>query len=106
VKVRSPHLYGALRSFCLAAFAVLGSEAESSSEIPFEVQDHGGLYEYRPLVRAHVEARAPSLQRLEDTRIAIAELRNEPAATIFVEPDREDSALFRAMLVPLLIATA
>jgi hypothetical protein len=106
VRVRSPHLYHALRSFCLAAFAVLGSDAESGAEIPFVVEEHGGLYEYRPLVRDHVEAHAVSLRRLEDTRIAIADLRNEPAAAIFAGADREDGALFRAILVPLLVAAA
>ena len=106
MKVRSPHLYGALRSFCLAAFAVLAPEAGRTGELTFVVEDHGGLYEYRPLVRDHVEARISSLEQLEDGQIAIAELRNEPAAAIFGGGDSADRTLFRAILVPLLISTA
>ncbi|MGE5275286.1 MAG: hypothetical protein ACM3QU_16185 [Verrucomicrobiota bacterium] len=106
MKVRSPHLYVALRSFCLAAFAVLGREVERAGEIPFVVEEHGGLYEYRPLVRDRVEMRAPSLEQLDDARIAIAEVRSEPAAAIFAQGDAADATLFRAVLVPLLVATA
>jgi hypothetical protein len=112
VKVRSPHLYAALRSFCLAAFAALGPEVERAGEIPFVVEEHGGLYEYRPLLRDHVDAHTSSLERLEDARIAIAELARDPAAAIFAhggaggDDGSADRTLFRAILVPLLIATA
>jgi hypothetical protein len=107
VKVRSPHLYAALRSFCLAAFAMLGRASEQSGEIPFVVEEHGGgLYEYRPLLRDHVETRASSLARLEDAQIAVAELRREPAAALFAHGDSADRTLFQAILVSLLIATA
>ncbi len=106
MKVRSPHLYGALRDFCLAAFALLGPETDRTGEIPFVVEEHGGLYEYRPLLRDHVEARAPSLVLLEDARIATAELRREPAAAIFAHGDAADRKLSDAILVPLVVATA
>jgi hypothetical protein len=106
VKVRSPHLYVALRDFCLAAFALLGPEAERGGEIPFVVEEHGGLYEYRPLLRDHVEARAAPLAQLEDARLATAELRREPAAAIFASGDAADHRLFHGILVPLLVATA
>lgn len=106
MKVRSPHLYGALRSFCLAAFALLGREAERAGEIPFVVEEHGGLYEYRPLLRDRVDAGAASLHRLEDAAIAIAELRREPAAAILARGDVADATLYRAVLAPLLVATA
>jgi hypothetical protein len=99
------HLYETLRAFCLAAFALLGREAGSAGEIPFVVEEHGGLYEYRPLVRDHVEAHMSSLRQLEDARIAIAELRREPAAAIFAHGDAADPTLYRAILVPLLVAT-
>lgn len=103
--VRSPHLYAALRSFCLAGFAVLGSEAGKGGEIPFVVEEHAGLYEYRPLLRDLVEARVPLLAELEDTEIALAELRREPAVAIFATGP-EGGALVRAIMLPLLIATA
>jgi hypothetical protein len=107
VKVRSPHLYAAVRGFCLAAFAALGRQADRAGEIPFVVDEHGGgLYEYRPLVRDHVESRASSLAHLEDARIALDELRREPAAAIFAHGESAEGILFRAILVPLLIATA
>ncbi len=110
--VGAPHLHDALRAFCLASFARLAPEAEHGGELPFVLEEHGaGFYEYRPLVRDHVQARAYWLAALEDARIAIAELRREPAAAIFArgrataEPS-EERALFRAILLPLLTRTA
>ena len=50
-EVRAPHLYDALRAFCLAAFAQLGPEVEQGQEIPFVARASAtGFYEYRPLV--------------------------------------------------------
>jgi hypothetical protein len=107
VKVRSPHLYAAVRGFCLAAFAALGRQADQGGEIPFVVEEHGGgLYEYRPLLRDHVERRTSMVAQLEDAQIALGELRREPAAAIFAHGDAVDRTLFQAILVPLLIATA
>jgi hypothetical protein len=99
------HLYEPLRAFCLAAFAVLVREAEQGDEITFVLEEHGGLYEYRPLLRDHVEARVSCLRQLEDARFAIVELRREPAVAIFAQGDAADATLFRAILVPLLVAT-
>jgi hypothetical protein len=105
----APHLQGALRSFCLAAFARIAPEGELG-EIPFVVEDRGGLYEYRPLVRDHLEARVDPLARLPDARIALDELRREPAAAIFARGAADgtstDRALFQAVLLPLLVSTA
>ncbi len=109
--VRAPHLRDALRDFCLAAFRELGPEVEQGGEIPFLVEDHGGFYEYRPLIRDHVHARAYWLAQLDDARIAIRELREDPAAALFArahagpEPSAE-RALFRAVLLPVLVRTA
>ena len=112
--VRAPHLYEVLQAFCLAAFARLGTEAAQGGELPFMVEEHaGGFYEYRPLVRDHVQARAFWLAKLEDSRVALDELRREPAAAIFARAhahagpeSSEDRALFRAILLPLLTRTA
>jgi hypothetical protein len=110
VTVRSPHLYDALRSFCLGAFAALGPEVEQHGEIPFVVDERDGLYQYRPLLRDHVQARAYFLSQLEDARIAVDELRRERAAALFAGAsglDRSaDRALFRTILLPLLVSTA
>jgi hypothetical protein len=110
--VRAPLLHATLRAFCLASFARLGPELEQGGEVPFVLENHGaGFYEYRPLVRDHVQARAYWLAALEDARIAIDELRREPAAAIFArgraaaEPS-EERALFRSILLPLLTRTA
>jgi hypothetical protein len=107
--VRAPHIHAVVRAFCLAAFAKLAPEA-GGGELPFVVDEHGsGLYEYRPLVRDHVEARAFSLAKLPDAHVALAELRREPAAAIFARARGESSeerALFHAILVPLLTRTA
>jgi hypothetical protein len=106
---RAPHLHAALRAFCLAAFARLAPEA-GGGEIPFVLDDHGsGLYEYRPLIRDHVASRAFWLAKLPDAEIALAELRREPAASVFArargEPS-EERELFRAILLPLVTRTA
>jgi hypothetical protein len=116
MSVRAPHLYRSLRCFCLGAFSLLSAEVEAGAEIPFEFEEHGAvgrpaLYEYRPLVRPWVEARADRLARLEDARIALEELRRQPAVSIFARahagpiPD-EDQAIFRTVTLPLLADTA
>jgi hypothetical protein len=110
--VRAPHLHVVLRAFCLAAFAQLGPEVGQGAGLPYILeQNPSGLTEYRPLVRDHVEARAVWLADLPDARIAIDELRREPAAAIFARghagPDSSAArALVRAILLPLLIRTA
>jgi hypothetical protein len=102
-------LHSALRGFCLAAFARISPEAEQG-EIPFVVDERGGLYEYRPLVRDHLEERVHVLAHLPDARIALVELRREPAAAIFargaVDGPTAERALFGAILLPLLVSTA
>ena len=114
--MRSPHLYDTLRRFCLGAFAVFTQDLESGSDLPFAFEEHGSygrptLYEYRPLVRGFVEARVDRLYAREDVRAAVADLQREPAARIFarahegVTPD-EGRALYRSVLVPLLVRTA
>lgn len=106
---RAPHLRVPLRAFCLAAFAKLAPEA-GGGEIPFVLDDHGsGLYEYRPLIRDHVDSRAFWLAKLPDAEIALAELGREPAAAIFARVRGESAerrALFQAILMPLLTRTA
>ena len=114
---RSPHLHHALRAFTLGAFAYLLRELDEAGEsLPFAFEEHEGrhgpaLYEYRPLVRDFVEARAPRLRGREDALIALEELAREPAAGIYArahagrEPS-EDDALFRTVLVDLLIRVA
>ncbi|HXG74968.1 MAG TPA: hypothetical protein VNJ53_00190 [Gaiellaceae bacterium] len=114
--MRAPHLYPYLRGFVLGAFVHLGRELEEGAELPFafeeHVQRHGpALYELRPLVRAFVEEREAVLRAREDARIALEELRKEPAATIFAHAHAgpragADEALFRTVLLGLLVATA
>src|SRR6266511_1485908 len=89
---------------------------ESGVELPYSFEEHTAagrpsLYEYRPLVRTFVEARADRLVTREDAKIAVEELRREPAAAIFarahagVKPTEEE-ALLRTVLMPLLTKTA
>ena len=114
--VRAPQLHLALRAFCLGAFVYLGRALEEGDDLPFAFEEHAqrdgpALYEYRPLVRSFVEARASRLAGRDDARIALDELRREPAAAIFARAHAgprpaEDEALFRTVLVSLLIATA
>ena len=114
--IRAPHLHLTLRGFCLGAFVFLGRALEEGDELPFAFEEHvqrGGpaLYEYRPLVRSFVESRASALAERDDARIALDELLREPAAAIFARAHAgprasEEDALFRTILVSLLIAVA
>jgi hypothetical protein len=114
--IRAPHLHEALRAFCLAAFAVAFRELDEGGELPFSFEEHEGrgrptLYEYRPLVRPFLEARADRLAALPDAQSAVAELEREPAAAIFATAHaggRSSSreALVRTVLLPLLEETA
>src|SRR6266851_1153423 len=114
--MRSPHLYDTLRRFCLGAFAAFHRDLDSGADLPFAFEEHGSygrptLYEYRPLVRGFVEARVDRLCARDDVRSAVDDLQREPAARIFarahegVTPD-ESRALYRSVLVPLLVRTA
>ena len=114
--VRAPHLHLTLRSFCLGAFVFLGRALEEGDDLPFAFEEHvqrGGpaLYEYRPLVRTFIESRGSALEGREDARIALDELLREPAAAIFARAHAgprpsEEEALFRTVLLSLLISTA
>ena len=114
--VRAPQLHLTLRSFCLGAFVFLGRALEEGDDLPFAFEEHvqgdgPALYEYRPLVRTFVEARASALEGREDARIALDELLREPAAAIFARAHAgprpsEEQALFRTVLLSLLISTA
>src|SRR5438445_11499145 len=109
--MRSPHLYDTLRRFCLGAFASF-----HGADLPFAFEEHGTygrptLYEYRPLVRGFIEARAERLCARDDVRLAGAALRREPAARIFARAHEgvttdEARALYRSVLVPLLVRTS
>jgi hypothetical protein len=116
VSVRAPHLYPLLRGFALGAFVVLGRELEEGAELPFAFEEHvqrrgPALYELRPLVRSFIEVREPVLRAREDAALAIEELRREPAAAIFARAHAgpaagEDDALFRTVLLGLVVSTA
>jgi hypothetical protein len=107
--MRSPHLHDTLRHFCLGAFSLFHDE-----ELPFAFEEHASygrptLYEYRPLVRGFIEARAERLYEREDVRAAVDDLLREPAARIYARArDTSDDgrSLFRSVLVPLLVRTA
>ena len=114
--VRAPHLHLTLRAFCLGAFVFLGRALEEGDELPFSFEEHvqrsgPALYEYRPLVRSFVEARAHVLETREDALLALDELLREPAAAIYSRAHAgpkpsEEQALFRTVLLSLLISTA
>ena len=117
--VRAPHLYRSLRCFCLAGFSLLAADVGAGEEIPFAFEEHAGggrgraaLYEYRPLVRSYVDARAERLGALADARIAVEELSREPAAAVYATAHvgrrgpRGDEALLRTILLPLLADVA
>jgi len=114
--MRSPHLYDTMRHFCLGAFAAFHKDLDTGADLPFAFEEHGSygrptLYEYRPLVRGFVEARAERLFARDDVRQAVDDLLREPAARIFARAHEgvtrdEARALYRSVLVPLLVRTA
>jgi hypothetical protein len=114
--MRAPHLYDTLRRFCLGAFAVFTRDLEDGADLPFAFEEHGSygrptLYEYRPLVRGYVEARAERLFARVDVQDAVGDLLREPAARIFAhahegEVRDERRAVYRSVLLPLLVRTA
>ena len=116
VALRAPHLYASLRGFVLGAFAYLLRELDDGAELPVAFVEHEhsdgpALYEYRPLVRAFVEERATRLRGRDDALIALDELQREPAAAIYARAHAgprpsPDEALFRTVLLGLLVSTA
>ena len=113
--MRAPDLYRSLRCFCLATFALLAREVEQGEEIPFAFEEHASrdrpaLYEYKPLVRSYVDARASRLSALADARFALDALEREPAAAVFAAAHAGQAkvrdALYRAVLLPLVTAIA
>ena len=114
--MRAPDLYPLLRGFVLGSFVFLGRELEDGAELPFAFEEHaqrGGpaLYELQPLVRAFIEEREAALRTREDARLAVEVLHREPAAAIFARAHAgpravADEALFRTVLLWLLVATA
>jgi hypothetical protein len=114
VAVRAPHLYRSLRLFCLAGFSLLTDDVARGDDLPFAFEEHASsgvapLYEYRPLVRTYVEARAERLGALADARLALEDLRREPAAAIYAAAhagkDGEEP-LLRTIVLPLLADVA
>src|SRR5438552_8452187 len=114
--MRSPHLYDTLRRFCLGAFAAFHRDLDSGADLPFAFEEHGSygrptLYEYRPLVRGFVEARTERLFTRVDVQDFGTDLHSEPAARIFAQAHEgevrdERRAVYRSVLVPLLVRTA
>ncbi len=116
VIVRAPQLFDCLRAFCLGSFRALLQELDRGADLPFAFEEHTSydrpaLYEYRPLVKPFIEARAHTLRRRPDAELAVDELRREPAAAIFARAHAgpradEHEALFGSVLLPLLMSTA
>src|SRR6266540_4081785 len=95
--MRSPHLYDTMRHFCLGAFAAFHKDLDTGADLPFAFEEHGSygrptLYEYRPLVRGFIEARAERLFARDDVRQAVDDLLREPAARIFACAPRKPAA--------------
>jgi hypothetical protein len=115
VNVRAPQLFEALRAFALGSFRALLLDIERGEELPFAFEEHSSydrpaLYEYRPLVKPFIEARAHTLRVRPDARLAVDELKREPAAAIFARAHAgpragEPEALFTSVLSPLLTRT-
>jgi len=115
VVVRAPHLFETLRAFALGSFRALLGDIERGADLPFAFEEHTSydrpaLYEYRPLVKPFIEARAHVLRRRPDAQLAVEELQRTPAAAIFARAHAgpradEHEALFGSVLLPLLMQT-
>src|SRR5215210_78942 len=114
IVVRAPNLYRSLRGFCLAGFSLLADDVANGAELPFAFEEHASrgrasLYEYRPLVRSYVAARAERMAALADARLALDELPREPAAAIYAAAHAGkggDASLLRTVVLPLLADVA
>jgi hypothetical protein len=116
VIVRTSHLYDTLRAFALGSFRALLADLERGADLPFAFEEHSSydrpaLYEYRPLVKPFIEARAHLLRQRPDAQLAVEELKRTPAAAIFALAHAgpradEHEALFGSVLLPLLMSTA
>jgi hypothetical protein len=113
VVARAPNLYRSLRCFCLAGFSLFAGDVARGHELPFAFEEHTArgsspLYEYRPLVRSYVEARAERLAMLADAQLALEELRREPAAAIYAAAHGRtgEEPLLRTIALPLLADVA
>jgi hypothetical protein len=42
VAVRAPHLYRAIRCFCLAGFSLLSQDGDRGEPLPFALEEHAG----------------------------------------------------------------
>jgi hypothetical protein len=87
VVVRAPNVFEALRGFTLGSFRALLLDLERGEELPFAFEEHNShdrpsFYEYRPLVKPFIEARAHAGPRAG-----------------------EHEALFTSVLLPLLTRT-
>jgi hypothetical protein len=115
VVVRAPNVFEALRGFTLGSFRALLLDLERGEELPFAFEEHNShdrpsFYEYRPLVKPFIEARAHTLRTRPDAQLAVEELKREPAAAIFARAHAgpragEHEALFTSVLLPLLTRT-
>ena len=111
--VRAPNLYRSLRCFCLAGFSLLAGDTARGEDLPFAFEEHASrgsasLYEYRPLTRSYVDARAERLATLADAELSLEELRREPAAAIYAAAHGKsgDASLLRTIVLPLLADVA
>ena len=114
--MRSPHLHDTLRRFCLGAFAVFTRDLEDGVDLPFAFEEHGTLRPPDalrvPPARARlrrgargaaVRARRRPGRRLGSAaRAGCADLRPRARGR---RPD-ERRAVYRSVLVPLLVRTA
>ena len=114
--VRAPHLYRSLRCFCLGAFSLLAGDVAGGDELPFAFEEHASrgrppLYEYRPLVRVLVEARAERLsaarrRRARDRGSRAASRRPRSSRARTPGKARRPDALLRTIVLPLLADVA
>ena len=97
-------------------FAAVSHELDDGGDVPFSFEEHQApgsptLYEYRPLVKPFLDARAGRFSALADAQPALAELEREPAAAVFAQAHSSGrpssrEALTRTVLLLLLAETA
>ena len=114
--VLRPELREPLRHFVIACFALLAGDVGAGEEVPFAIEERRGaggpaLYDYHPLFRRYVDARAERVRALADYRRAVDAVRMDPAACAYARSRAnpavsEEEAIRSGILWPLLVSVA
>src|SRR5579862_6074265 len=114
--VLRPELREPLRHFVIACFSLLTGDVAGGHEVPFAIEERRGaggpaLYDYHPLFRRYIDARAERLRALADYRSAVDAVRSDAASCAYARLHAnpavsEEEAIRAGILWPLLVSVA